>query len=144
MDIKNCKRCGKVFVYNGVDLCPDCVREDEDDFKRVKEFLYQYPKSTILEIAEITGVDREKVWEFLREGKLELAEKNSGIMLKCERCGEPINSGRFCNDCLNIIKSQLETVVSERPQNNKEDKKYRNDKGDKFFTNELIKKHSNK
>ncbi|MDI6602213.1 MAG: MerR family transcriptional regulator [Thermoanaerobacteraceae bacterium] len=113
MKLKNCKRCGKLFVYNGIDLCPDCIREDEEDFKKVKDFLYQYPKASVFEISEATGVAPEKILNFLKQGKLEISSDNTGITLTCERCGRPINSGRFCEECLKIIRNQFEGLSAD-------------------------------
>lgn len=135
LKLKNCKRCGKLFVFNGVDLCPDCLQEDEEDFRKVKDYLYHYPKSTVFEISEATGVSTEKIWDFFKQGKLELADKNSGISLTCERCGKPIRSGRFCNECLKTIRDRFETLSAEEQQ------EYENGK---FHISDRIKKDLNK
>ena len=132
MKIRNCKRCGKVFVYNGVDLCPDCLKEDEDDFKKIEEVLTRHPRATVFEISELTGIDSKKIWDFLKQGKLELADNNSGIQLKCERCGRPISSGRFCSRCLKVINDRLKI----EPENEQKVKK-----NEKFHIQDRIKRH---
>jgi len=48
-DIRNCKRCGRLFNYiGGRPICQDCKKQDEEEFKRVKEYLYEHPKASIM------------------------------------------------------------------------------------------------
>ncbi|TZE83146.1 TIGR03826 family flagellar region protein [Calorimonas adulescens] len=135
MKLKNCKRCGKLFVYNGIDLCSDCIREDEEDYKKVKDFLYKYPGASIMEVSEATGVEPDKIWDFLKQGKLEISQENTSILLSCERCGKPIRSGRFCDECLKKIRSQFEGISLEESS--------RSEQG-KFHISDRINKDSRK
>ena len=64
--------------------------------------------------------------------KLELADNNSGIQLKCERCGRPISSGRFCSRCLKVINDRLKI----EPENEQRVKK-----NEKFHIQDRIKRH---
>lgn len=98
MNVRNCKRCGKLYIYDGYDICIDCRMEDEKDFKKVKEYLEENAKADIMKVSEDTGVDSRKIIEFLRQGRLELSSENN-ILLQCERCGTPIKTGRFCSKC---------------------------------------------
>ncbi|HHX60494.1 MAG TPA: MerR family transcriptional regulator, partial [Epulopiscium sp.] len=44
MDVKSCKRCGVLFHHVvGPPLCQKCKKKDEEDFQRVKEYLYENP-----------------------------------------------------------------------------------------------------
>ena len=41
MKLINCMKCGTMFTYNmGAQLCPICKKQDEEDFKKVKAYLY--------------------------------------------------------------------------------------------------------
>jgi phage FluMu protein Com len=51
-DVRNCRRCGKIFNYiGGQPLCPACRQLDEEDFKRVKEYLYHNPGAVLSEVS---------------------------------------------------------------------------------------------
>ncbi len=99
MTIKNCARCGRMFQSEGGGkLCARCLDNDEEDFKVVREYVYDNPGANIPEVAENTGVAEEKILKFLRQGKLILKDELS-MVLDCERCGKPIKTGRFCEAC---------------------------------------------
>lgn len=98
MNIRNCSRCGKIYIYDGFNICLDCRRKDEEDFQKVKKYLEENPGANVMEVTEETGVDSRKVIEFLKEGRLEIKEDNN-LLLQCERCGRPIRTGRFCEKC---------------------------------------------
>jgi flagellar operon protein (TIGR03826 family) len=104
MEIRNCRRCGKIFQYNGNYICASCLRKEDEDFKKVKEYLRAHPGSTSMEVSEATEVDIKTIDRFIRAGLLdsdeyELAEGE----LECEKCGRPIKSGRFCDYCINEL-----------------------------------------
>lgn len=98
MDVRNCSRCGKIYAYDGFNICIHCRREDEEDFKKVKEYLDKYPGANISEVSEETEVDSKKIIAFLREGRLEIEDEDN-LILNCERCGASIKTGRFCEKC---------------------------------------------
>lgn len=112
MSIKNCSRCGRMFQSEGPGkLCARCLDNDEEDFKVVREYVYDNPNSNIPEVAECTGVTEEKILKFLRQGKLVLKDELS-MVLDCERCGKPIKSGRFCDSCTNEMSRDLRSAAS--------------------------------
>lgn len=98
-DIRNCPRCGRVFTCIGRPICNKCVETEENEFKIVKEYIYDNAGATISEVSQETGVSVEKIMRFLREERLEIKSENSNLLLECERCGRAINSGRFCENC---------------------------------------------
>ena len=98
MDVRNCKNCGQIYAYDGFDTCLRCRREDEEDFKKVKEYLDEYTGANISEVEEETGISSRKIIHFLKQGRLEVGDENN-IILSCERCGTSIKSGRFCDKC---------------------------------------------
>lgn len=98
-EIRNCPRCGKIFTYISRPICNNCMELEENEFKVVKEYIYDNPGASISEVAHETGVSVEKIMRFLREERLEISSENSNLMLECERCGRAIKSGRFCENC---------------------------------------------
>ena len=106
-DLRNCRRCGKLFVYTGIPLCMQCVEQDEELFERVKEYIESHPRCTTIEVAEALDIPVEKILQFLREGKLELSRENTNMLLDCERCGRPIYTGRYCSECAASMEQQF-------------------------------------
>lgn len=68
MGIMNCLNCGKVILETRIDLCKDCLREQEKDFRRVKDYLLAHPRASLMEVIQRTGVSLKTVKE-LTTGK---------------------------------------------------------------------------
>jgi len=68
----------------------------------VREHLYDNPTATMDELlavdAEITPGDIER---WLRDGRLLIAKGSA--LLKCGRCGKPIQGGRLCPTCSQAV-----------------------------------------
>jgi len=106
-ELRNCIRCGKVFAYTYNPVCNKCLEQEEEEFKRVKEYIYENPGSTVFEVSDATEISVEKIMKFLREERLELSSDNTNLLLECESCGRPIKSGRYCEECKNQIASEM-------------------------------------
>ena len=113
-DIRNCKRCGKIFNYiGGAMLCPQCRQDDEVDFKKVKEYLYEYPGAALTQVSTELGVSIEKIKRFLKDGRLEITNKDGNMLLACENCGKAITTGRFCAECERELAMGLRSAASQ-------------------------------
>jgi len=117
--IKQCKRCKRVFQSVGAAFCPECVIEMEEEFDKVRKYLYEHSNANVFEIVQETGVKERTVLSFLKEGRLSI--KNNQGFLTCERCGVSIESGRFCKKCENDIGGQFEANIAENKQRALED-----------------------
>jgi len=103
MEMSNCVRCKKLFPKFKDTICESCKKKEEELFKIVKNFLDENPNSTIMKIAEETGVTHKKIMQWLRDGRLELSATNNE--LTCRNCGVDITSGLYCDPChLQVIK----------------------------------------
>ena len=99
MDVRNCKKCGKLFNYvAGPGICPACLEKSEEDFQKVKEYIEQHPGVTVATTAEECEVEVGQIRQWLREERLTFSS-TEGSDLVCEKCGAPILSGRFCDKC---------------------------------------------
>ena len=106
-DLRNCRRCGRMYNYiGGPPICLDCKNADEEVFKRIKDYLYQFPGATLSQVALDCDVSVEKIKMFLREGRLEITD-GANIILECERCGKSIKTGRFCNEWQNQLHNDI-------------------------------------
>ena len=99
MNVKNCRKCGRMFNYiAGPPICPACREQIEKKFEEVKEFVRKNKTATMNEIAENCHVEKRQIEQWVREERLIFAE-GSPIKLYCETCGAPILTGRYCEKC---------------------------------------------
>ena len=68
------------------------------EFKKVRDFVKEHPRVAIEVVIEATGVSEDRVREFLRQGRLDVADF-TGPTLQCQRCGKPIDTGTYCLLC---------------------------------------------
>lgn len=132
-DVRNCKRCNKIFNYlGGPQICPVCKEADEADFRKVKEYLYDHPGATMSQISMELGISVDKITRFLKEGRLEIVENSGNLVLECERCGKAIRTGRYCEECSkevsrnfsSMAKEMRDRISSEKPKSEKSAMRY--------------------
>jgi len=99
MNVRNCKKCGKIFNYiAGLPLCPACREASEAKFQQVKKYIQDNRGATVPEVASECEVDEQQIRQWVREERLVFAEGSvSGI--GCEVCGVAITTGRYCDRC---------------------------------------------
>lgn len=102
--MKNCERCGKVFVGTG-QICQDCIKAEEQIFENVHHFLRDNPNSTTKEIAETLDVDEELIIKFLKQGRIKTSDQEATG--RCSKCGAEIKKGNYCMKCLLTMKEQM-------------------------------------
>lgn len=112
MNVSNCPRCGRIFFKNVKNLCPDCIREDEQMYEKVYRYLRENPKSTVMKVAAETGVPEDRVLAFLREGRIQATEWMK-VEYPCERCGAVITSGRYCESCSREVQDSLRSLANQ-------------------------------
>ncbi|MDP4153139.1 MAG: hypothetical protein Q8865_06870 [Bacillota bacterium] len=78
--------------------------EIDKEYTIVREYIYKNKSANVKMVAEETGVDEEVILEFLREGRLSLKEPGD---IRCERCNTPIETGKYCDQCLTEIRQEL-------------------------------------
>ncbi|ACB85805.1 TIGR03826 family flagellar region protein [Natranaerobius thermophilus] len=120
-NLKNCKRCGKLFLKTTRDICPDCHQKEEDDFLKVKQYLDKNPGATIVEVSEETEVSQKQIRKFIEEGRL-LTSKYEALTIECKRCGKEISQGKYCESCQGELSQQFESVKGEPKQTDDETK----------------------
>lgn len=110
MDVRNCRKCRKLFNYiGGQPICPSCKEELEKTFQVVKKYIQDNRNATVSQVAEACEVEESQIRQWVREERLMFAEGSvSGI--GCETCGTPITSGRFCAKCKAEMINTLSSV----------------------------------
>ncbi len=71
MQLRNCPRCGKLFVYYNHEICRDCFAREQEDFYKVRAYLEKHPGANIWEIHQQTGVKYSVLKRFCQSGRLE-------------------------------------------------------------------------
>lgn len=123
MDVKVCKNCRRLFNYMfGPELCPECtkllsgdrgevakgtapvtlsanVSVDEAKFAQVRDYIMSNPKASVSQIAEVNDITPGKLFEWIREDRLEFSDESVHAWFTCEKCGAKIKSGRLCSRC---------------------------------------------
>lgn len=94
-----CARCHKLFERVAFEtVCPECFPIEEREFAKIKEYLTVHPGASSNEVMTALDVSLKSIKRYLREDRLEIVGDNKGF-IRCELCGRPINSGRFCDAC---------------------------------------------
>lgn len=107
MDIRQCRRCRKLFDYRGNPNCPACVQQMDQMFVMVRNFLYDNPHADMEAICEASGAEENDVLAWLREGRL-IVDSDMTPLLTCVNCRKPIQSGQYCDACAHQMRAQLE------------------------------------
>ncbi|HZG71722.1 MAG TPA: TIGR03826 family flagellar region protein [Chondromyces sp.] len=113
--VTNCPRCGELFMKNAFrEVCAKCAKEEEEHFNQVYRFLRKRENraATIERIMEVTGVDEELIYKWVRKGRLHPAHfPNLGY--PCDRCGAVITKGKMCVRCVEELQNDLEAFEKE-------------------------------
>lgn len=103
MNVKNCKKCGKMYNYiAGPNMCPACREALEAKFQEVKDYIREHKTATIPQVSEDCEVEAAQIKQWVREERLEFST-DSALAIECENCGGPIKIGRFCEKCKNSM-----------------------------------------
>ena len=109
MDIRQCKKCKKLFQFNKSALCPKCEHEMDLKFAEVRDYIYENHNAGIDDVCEATGVEPGIIYKWLSEGRL-IITKGSNPLLKCEKCGAPIYTGKLCDTCNFALRTTLKSA----------------------------------
>lgn len=110
MNVRNCRKCGKIFNYSvGLPVCPRCREKDEKKFQEVKAYVYDNKGADITEVSNACDVEPMQIRQWVREDRLQFSD-DCPIRIPCERCGTMIRSGRFCDKCSFDINKELGSI----------------------------------
>lgn len=110
MNVKNCRKCGKMFNYVfGPIICSECMSAQEELFQKAKKYVQDNPGCDIQELSENVEVDAQQIRQWIREERLQFSD-DSPIRIACEGCGSMISSGRYCQACKNNMSNGLQSA----------------------------------
>lgn len=111
MNVRNCRKCGRVFNYvMGPMVCPRCREDLEAKFQEVKKYVQEHVGADITEVSTECDVEPQQIRQWIREERLQFAD-DSPIRLPCENCGAMIKSGRFCENCKREMTSEFNHAI---------------------------------
>ena len=114
MNVKNCRKCRRIFNYvMGPILCQGCREAEESKFQEVKKYVQENKRCGMQEVAEACDVSLKQIQQWLREERLMLAD-DSPMGIECEKCGKMIKSGRFCPECVNQMTNAFQAVSGQK------------------------------
>jgi flagellar operon protein (TIGR03826 family) len=98
--LRNCPRCGDLFVANSREVCPNCVQKETQELEACIQFLKKKEnrQASMQEVSEGTGVSIDQITKFIMDRRLS-AENNPNLGYPCESCGKMIQSAKFCEPC---------------------------------------------
>lgn len=111
MDVRNCRKCKRLFNYvSGPITCQACREEEEKKFQEVRAYVVDHKGCGIPEVVEACDVTSVQIKQWMREERLEFSS-DSGVGLSCESCGESIRSGKFCEKCKANMANMLQNTI---------------------------------
>jgi uncharacterized Zn finger protein (UPF0148 family) len=88
MDVRNCRKCGRIFNYvTGPVICPECREKQEEKFQEVKKYIMENRTANIPQIAKDCEVETSQIQQWIREERLEFSQ-DSDLGIPCENCGQ--------------------------------------------------------
>lgn len=133
MKLVNCIECGNLCVESPSNLCPNCVRAEEDAEDKVAAYLREADKASLEDIHQATGVKHKVILRMLKRGRI---MSDAIITYPCETCGAPISAGRVCDNCSRNIVNQLKPNEEWKPQDRQESVR----RDEKMYTKDLFRK----
>lgn len=119
MDVRNCKRCNKLFNYTGDSkMCPACNKEMDEKFFEVRDYIYKNPTASMPAVAEDCDVPLQQIKRWVKEERLSFS-KESGVTMQCENCGKSILTGRYCKECKNTMTDKFTSFYQEKKPEHK-------------------------
>lgn len=105
----NCKVCGKIFLKANFDVCPDCIRKEQELIKEINDYSSIRDKITLEELAEVFNEPLIKLEKFLIDRKLvQIMDK---LELTCKMCNKKfriLNEGRlYCKTCYEKLEANF-------------------------------------
>ncbi|MGX8796358.1 hypothetical protein ACR6HW_09780 [Fusibacter sp. JL298sf-3] len=111
--LRNCKKCNRLFsAKEGEFLCSRCNDEVDDEFTKVREYIYDNPTSGVKDVSASTGVHVDVILKWIKEGRILLSERTP--ITFCERCGEPSDGARYCKKCVHELSVGLKSGIQEK------------------------------
>ena len=95
-NLNSLKSTKKVIVGSSIKAA---IKDELTKFEQVKDYIMANPRATVAEISEIYDIPPTKLFEWIKDDRLEFSDDSEYAWFHCEQCGIKIKSGRLCNRC---------------------------------------------
>jgi len=109
MGLQNCKSCGRLFNKILSEKCNVCVKEEEEAFFTIRDYLKEHKRASANEVADATEIELSLIIKFIREGRLSTVD-NPNMHYPCDACETPITNGRYCKPCKDELSKGLQST----------------------------------
>ncbi len=124
-NVKLCEFCNRRLPRNYNDtLCPNC--QEYRLLHEVKDFIRENLVNEY-QVAEHFNIPLKRVKNWIREGRIEYRQTDSGTALSsmhCQRCGAPVSFGTLCQKCLKLLNNGTRGYQVQRPRAAIDDKMF--------------------
>lgn len=102
MALVNCRRCGKLFRRITTDICPDCLREEEQLLRETRAYLREHPGSTRYDVITDLEIDELLIEKWIKEGSILVKHPEEEMSKhRCAICGREVREGQtYCRTCV--------------------------------------------
>src|SRR5690606_41513823 len=130
--------CSRLYINNTVrNICDKWYKEEEMAYDKVSTYLKKRENrtATMLQVVQDTGVSEDLIHKIIKQGRIKLVQFPN-LTYPCETCGNPIQTGKLCEQCLTELRKDLEIFEREeqRQKELEERKVY-------FVVDEKFRKH---
>ena len=95
--------------------------QEEELFQKVKKYISDNRSVNITKVSEECEVELQQLQQWVREERLEFSTP-SAAGITCEKCGTPILTGRFCDNCKASMVNTLSSVLPQKEAPKKKEK----------------------
>ena len=131
MEVKQCDFCRRPHQMLSNKLCTVCVVKLDEDFIKIRDYIYDHEGAGAEEVSVATGVPKKSILYLLKEERLSIGGEVEGALLLCESCKKPVRSGRLCASCKNEVMSSMQQATGAvvKPKQVKKEEEERSIKG---------------
>lgn len=109
MKPSNCKICGRLFIKTSGDICPECIKKEQELLQNINEYAQFKDVMTLEELAQEFDVTVAKLEKFLLDRKLvQIMDK---LEITCKKCGQKFRietlGTLYCKKCRPLIENEL-------------------------------------
>jgi len=97
------------------ELCPNCIKLEESDFERVREYLKEHPGANAEELVDKLEIPHPIIHRLMQSGRLSVQGSNLPDRV-CRQCGKNIPRGTMCEQCSHALLREIQSVQRPAPE----------------------------
>lgn len=73
-ELEFCSKCGRLSENIKLDLCPNCLEDERNEFQKIRDYLKSHPRSSAMDIALATNIPINKITRYIKDNSLIINE----------------------------------------------------------------------